>query len=147
MRQAFNRFVRLFPFRACCVLVGCLWWTSCVYVSTVVEREDMSKRERQPEQSDGKLYKVHLVDGSMVLFKEGLEVREGALVGRGTKYDLTRTESGSVWMVPRDSVMLVLSYQEEAQTLQSVSMNLAFVLAFSALFIALLAPVLSKMHG
>lgn len=148
MRLVLNRLGKVFLIRTCCVLVGCLLLTSCVkYVSTVVNREDLGRLEKLPAESRGKACKVHLVDGSMVLFREGFELKDSALVGIGTKYDLTRTKSGSVWMVPRDSVASVLCYRQDSQTLQSIMMSFAVFDAFGVVLLVLLLQAASEMHG
>jgi hypothetical protein len=128
-------------------MFACLLWMSCIHVSTIVQREDVERLEGSPAEFHGEPYKVHLVDGSMVLFADGFEVKDRALVGKGMKYNLPRTDSSAVWMVPRDSIALVLRYREESQALQSVAMSLSVVIAFSALLGVLLSLGLSGIHG
>lgn len=55
--------------------------------------------------------RAFLADGSVVVFLEGVRVLPGRLGGRGTRYDLTRTSSVPVNVLPLDSVVGIQSFE------------------------------------
>lgn len=54
--------------------------------------------------------KVHLLDGSTVLFPEGAEIGVDRLTGSGERYDIRLSPMGSVSGVARDSVRALESF-------------------------------------
>ena len=57
--------------------------------------------------------KVHLIDGSTVLYRNGVDIRDGTLTGPGTRYGLTLTDSADARAVPLDSVAAMESFTGE----------------------------------
>jgi len=57
--------------------------------------------------------KAHLIDGSTVLFRKGLEVSRDSAWGSGMRYGLTLRDSAPVDKLPLDSVVGMESYRTE----------------------------------
>ena len=60
--------------------------------------------------------KVHLNDGSIVVFKDGIKVVDGQVTGDGRKYDLTLDSSVRISAIALDDVAAMESYQTPIQT-------------------------------
>jgi hypothetical protein len=60
--------------------------------------------------------KVHLVDGSTVMFPQGMTVDNGRVKGHGFKYDLTLQESTPVTEIDLEDVAAMESYQDAVNT-------------------------------
>jgi hypothetical protein len=60
--------------------------------------------------------KVHLTDGSTVVFEKGIAVADGQVTGDGRKYDLTLDTSVRVSSIALDEVAAMESYQTPIQT-------------------------------
>jgi hypothetical protein len=84
----------------------------CRYTRTIVEYQghpelDVTEREvKHPA-------KVHLHDGSVVLFPGGFTLQGDRLQGAGTRWDLTRTSASLVSRVPLDSVAGIEYYRDK----------------------------------
>jgi hypothetical protein len=84
----------------------------CRYTRTAVEYRDHTALDvavrdvKHPS-------KVHLHDGSVVLFPEGFTLQGEFLKGTGTRWDLTRTSAMLVSRVPLESVAGVEYYRDE----------------------------------
>lgn len=68
--------------------------------------------------------KVHLLDGSTVLFPEGAEIEVDRLTGRGERYDIRLSPMGSVSGVARDSVAALESFDVLIDADRTVKYNL-----------------------
>jgi hypothetical protein len=60
--------------------------------------------------------KVHLVDGSTVMFPEGMRVDAGRVKGHGFKYDLTLQETTPVTEIDLENIAAMESYQDGVNT-------------------------------
>ncbi|MBN1560698.1 hypothetical protein JW998_10640 [candidate division KSB1 bacterium] len=60
--------------------------------------------------------KIHLADGSMIVFAEGFTMTADSIAGNGTRYDLTRERAQPVQTLARDSVMFMEYYTKKLQT-------------------------------
>jgi len=59
---------------------------------------------------------VHLVDGSVVVFRDACSLTDNMISGAGLKYDLTRKKSRVVKTVPMDSVAAIEYYDAKVET-------------------------------
>ncbi len=57
--------------------------------------------------------KAHLLDGSTVVYSNGLVIAQDTLRGQGTRYDLALRDSASVDLVPLDSVVAMETFQRK----------------------------------
>ncbi len=66
--------------------------------------------------------KAHLIDGSSVLFRRGIEISRDRVwsVGGGMWYDVTRRDSAVVAAVPMDSVVGIETYQTHVNPVQTI---------------------------
>jgi hypothetical protein len=104
----------------------------CRYTRTAVEYRghtelDVAQRDvKHPS-------KVHLHDGSVVLFPAGFTLQGDRLEGSGTRWDLTRTSASLVSPVPLESVAGIEYYRDETAvghtTLAAVAVVAAIPLA------------------
>ncbi len=89
--------------------------TSCTFIQTKVEplnKNEIQESERYIIKSSAK---VHLYDGSVVVFEKGFTVTGDTINGNGWRYNLTRRNSTSVKSVPIDSVACIEYYKKEWQ--------------------------------
>ena len=77
---------------------------SCYYVE---DRQKVDKTTLADSREVGVPTKVHLTDGSVILFSDGFTFARDTLAGRGERYSLVRGESflGNWWSIPIDSVV------------------------------------------
>ncbi len=71
--------------------------------------------------------KAHLIDGSTVVFEEGVTVAEGKVMGDGRKYDLTLDTSVRVSSIGLDDVAAMESYQTPVHAGQTAGINVVGV--------------------
>src|SRR5882762_4320265 len=64
--------------------------------------------------------KAHLIDGSTVLFRTGLEVSRDSAWGSGMRYGLTLRDSAPVAKLPLDSVVGMESYRTQVNPMRTV---------------------------
>jgi hypothetical protein len=84
--------------------------------------------------------KAQLVDGSIVIFRQGFRVHDGQLRGAGWRYDPTLRDSVSVSVVPVDSVAGAVAFKTGYDPAKSLGMSAAAgVTLFFALGIAFVA--------
>lgn len=77
--------------------------------------------------------KAHLVDGSTIVFEDGIWVREGTIWGIGEKFDLTLTSLGPVSSLPVDTVAAMESFEARVdQTSTIIGSGAATFLGVSA---------------
>lgn len=69
--------------------------------------------------------KAQLVDGSIVLFREGFRVEGREVLGTGWRYDPTLRDSVSVSGLPMDSVAGVVAFGTSYDAAKSVGMSVA----------------------
>jgi hypothetical protein len=90
------------------VALLCVSLSSCVVIS---QRVDVKRvNTRAPVTVRGAV-KAHLNDGTMVVYPHGVEVTADALVGPGTRWDLTRTVASLVERVPLSELLGMESYR------------------------------------
>ena len=84
--------------------------------------------------------KAHLIDGSTLVFEEGVTVAEGQVIGEGRKYDIILDTSVPVSAVNLNDVAAMESYQTPIQPARSAAFNVVAspILALGALFLVLL---------
>jgi len=85
--------------------------------------------------------KAHLIDGSTVVFEDGVTVAQGQVTGDGRKYDLALDTSVPVSSIALDEVAAMESYQTPVQPGETAALNVsgAPFVALGALMLLLLA--------
>jgi hypothetical protein len=85
--------------------------------------------------------KAHLIDGSTVVFQDGVTVAQGQVTGDGRKYDLALDTSVPVSSIALDEVAAMESYQTPVQPGETAALNVsgAPFVALGALMLLLLA--------
>jgi hypothetical protein len=98
-----------------CAILFFVLLTSCIFKPTKVEflskdeiKENVTFVIKLPT-------KIHLYDGSVIVFKEGFEATRDMVVGWGMKYNLTRSDSSMVQRVLMDSVAFLEYYKKNVQ--------------------------------
>jgi len=81
--------------------------------------------------------KAHLVDGSTVVFPNGVTVEQGVVRGDGRRYGLTLGEATSVSEVPVEQVAALESYQTPVSAGASVGASIGLIIGGAALGTAL----------
>jgi hypothetical protein len=85
-------------------------------------------------------FKVHLLDGSTVLFPEGAEIGVDRLTGSGERYDIRLSPMGSLSGVARDSVTALESFDVLIDPDRTVKYNLLpGLISIAAVTIAVLS--------
>ncbi|HYO47824.1 MAG TPA: hypothetical protein VEY33_14165, partial [Gemmatimonadota bacterium] len=69
--------------------------------------------------------RVHLADGSVVVYPKGFALERDTIVGEGSRYGLALEGKGVVMRLPVDSVAAMESYRVETNTGRSVGYSLA----------------------
>lgn len=67
--------------------------------------------------------KAHLPDGSTVVFREGVLIAGGRLIGAGTRYDLTLVNATAVAELPLDSVVGLESFRTVENVPASIALS------------------------
>ena len=101
-------------------LLSLLLLTSCAIRDLEVTPVDTASTEPVTVSSP---VKVHLTDGSTVVFEKGITVADGQVAGDGRKYDLTLDTSVRVSSIALDDVAAMESYQTPLQTGETVAAN------------------------
>jgi len=91
---------------AAVLLVVC----SCAFVSRTPRLVPRLEQDGLPVANSPA--RVHMLDGSVVVYSSGLSVGHGAILGRGVRYDLLRQNSMPVTTIPLESVVGVESYDK-----------------------------------
>lgn len=100
------------------LLTLCL--VSCVFVSRRVDITSISTREPVTVRSP---VKAHLNDGSTVVYVKGVTVTADALIGRGHRYDLSRSASITVDRVPLSDVLGMESFRTRVNATESILLS------------------------
>ncbi|HVT45353.1 MAG TPA: hypothetical protein VMT00_13290 [Thermoanaerobaculia bacterium] len=98
------------------VRVRCLASLLCLVVlsSNCVVRGPVAARPVTPSVETVRVsspVKAHLVDGTTIVYANGLTIGDGRLVGYGIHYDLTLTVLGPIAEVPLDRVLALESFE------------------------------------
>ena len=101
-------------------LLSLLLLTSCAIRDLEVTPVDTASTEPVTVSSP---VKVHLTDGSTVVFEKGITVADGQVAGEGRKYDLTLDTSVRVSSIALDDVAAMENYQTPLQTGETVAAN------------------------
>lgn len=111
------------PSGAAAVLAVCL--SRCV-VSRGLKVEPLTPAGVAKEEITSPV-KVHLRDGSTVVFSKGVTVAGRRLVGRGTHYDLALGSARAVTSVPLDDVLAMENFSVDEDTFTSLALTLGLV--------------------
>jgi len=96
-------------------------------VSCFVVRKVRVDEVRAPVQDSIRVktaVKAHLLDGSTVLYSNGVSIRQGRLVGTGQRYGLRLQFAEVVQSVPLDSLVGMESYRRETDDVGTVGLSL-----------------------
>lgn len=85
---------------------------SCTYISTNVYKFDGTAQDAAIQSPT----KVHLYDGSMIVFADGFTMTETNVEGTGIRYDLSRQKKRPIQTIPKDSVAFIEYYEIKMQT-------------------------------
>lgn len=116
---------RRWPIRSPIVmLAGVLAAAACVYRSVEVEplQPDQVRSVETP-------VKVHLMDGSTIVYRFGLKMRGDTVEGRGVRFGPTLRDSASVHDVPLDSVVAMEQVRSVLDPGRTVGLTFATALA------------------
>jgi hypothetical protein len=98
------------------MLFGCLLLISCVTVRHIEITPIEAGEDTQLPIVVESPVKAHLVDGSTVMFPNGLTVADNNIKGQGFKYDITLERSEPVTEIHLDDVAAMESYQDVVNT-------------------------------
>ena len=112
-----------------CIVLLCTTNTSC-YIHTNVHSINTENIQRPKPFVINSPTKVHLTDGSLIVFEKGLQISNNALKGQGIRYDLSRQSQYPFSEVTMDSVVCLKYYKKGFQVYPSVMSNpiLVFIL-------------------
>ena len=120
------------PLFALTLLSLCFFGGSCVFLSIRPERMETSKKYTYTWCSA----RVHLHDGSVVVFPRGFRMTKGVIKGEeGVRYDLLRNRVGRVQSVSCDSVACLQVYKDKILARSAVGV-VAVPTYFFTLFVA-----------
>jgi len=104
------------------LLAGVLLLPGCFLVRKV--RVDEVRAPIQDSLLVRTAVKAHLLDGSTVLYPNGVAIHQGRLAGAGQRYGLRLQFSEVVQSVPLDSLVGMESYRKETDAVGTVGLNL-----------------------
>jgi len=120
---------------------------SCTsYTSTIIKSSDRENLLKEQTTDITIPAKVHLPDGSMIFFEKGFKVSNDMLIGRGVKYNITRSYFSSVKQVQIDSIVYVQYYEENAQKSQNLALTTSSILVSIGAFWAAIYKALGSIH-
>lgn len=99
--------------RLSCALIALLLLSSCIVHRLEVTPVPLSAPQPTVVETP---VKAHLKDGATIVYKDGLEVRDGTIFGAGMRYDLGLQNATSVSEVSVDAVAAMESYQTPVST-------------------------------
>lgn len=114
--------------------------SACVFIFRSGEIEEVPADAVRVQEVESPV-RAFLLDGSVVVFPEGLSVREDVLVGSGRRHDLAREPMGPVDSIPLDSVVGMEAFRGETDVATSVVASV-FASAGAAVGTTLLAKAL-----
>jgi hypothetical protein len=126
------------PRRGSVLLIVALSAAACVVKSITVHEIPASGLEESPGGVVASPVKLHLLDGSTVVYADGITLAGRLVEGRGVRYDLTLTPTGQVSILPLDSVAAMESYRAVVRPVETTLLS-ALGVAASAGGAALLA--------
>ena len=101
----------------CCILLVCAATTACIITQTHVKPLDKQKVAESKNFFIGSPTKAHLIDGAVVVYAKGFELRDDILIGSGVRWDLTRNFGAMASQVPLDSVAFLEYYSKRFEGL------------------------------
>jgi hypothetical protein len=114
---------------------------TCMFKKTDVDVVDKDLKGALKEYVVKSPAKLHLHDGGVILYDDGFKVRQDNILGRGERYDLTRSTRTLVSSVPVDEVAFVEHYDRKnrpvVSTLTTIAATAAGTVGTIALFKAI----------
>ena len=112
-----HRAYRLLLLRALLLFAGAISVDACIIFHGVnvepIRRSTDSVTVRSPA-------KAHLLDGSTVVFRGGVTIVRGAVLGAGVRYDLALRNSAAIQSVPLDSVVGMESFRDYVRPAETI---------------------------
>ncbi|MFB3100487.1 MAG: hypothetical protein ACE1ZM_03480 [Gammaproteobacteria bacterium] len=90
--------------------------STCSFISTGVESLDYDKARKSGKFVIHNSTKVHLYDGSVVVYENGFEMNNEVIKGKGIRHDLTRQNVTFLELLPVDSVASIEYYEKNQET-------------------------------
>ncbi len=92
---------------------------SLTFQSCVFRRVTVDSVPTRPPVAVTTPVKAHLKDGSTIVYAKGVRVESDALVGAGTRYDLTLSHPEAVSHVPLESVVAMETFRQQLKPAES----------------------------
>lgn len=114
------------------VCLACFAFSSCIYMHTHIRSMNTARVQQSRTLTMKRIAKMHLTDGSMVIFEKGFDYQDGIFVGSGIQYDLTRENSHAVSEIPIENVKSITYYERKLQPYPLIfsTLNLLFVFVY-----------------
>jgi hypothetical protein len=110
----------------------CIAFSSCIYMPTHIRSMNTARVQQSKTLTMKRIAKMHLTDGSVVIFEKGFEYQNGVFTGSGMQYDLTRENSHAVSEISIESVKSITYYERKLQPFPLIfsTLNLLFVFIY-----------------
>jgi len=105
--------------RVVTIVLSALLIAGCMFYRTDIQQTDPTKMRTDKPVVIRSPTKAHLKDGSVALFDKGFTLTNGALVGEGQQYDLTRSQRTLITSLPMESVAILEYYDKKLRPLES----------------------------
>ena len=110
-RRCIRRLV--FPRRSVATVVGVVFLAASTSACAVVHRVKHESVPLTGSQVIGLPVKAHLLDGSTIVYRDGVTIRSGRVGGIGTRYDIRLDSVGTVQGIALDSVAAMESFASD----------------------------------
>ena len=107
--------------------------SSCIYKHTALKTIDMPSVQKSINLSVRKISKIHLDDGSMILFEQGFQIKNGKIIGSGKKYNLSRQDHITVSEIQMSDVKSIIYYEKKFQLFPLIFALPSFLLSYLAI--------------
>jgi hypothetical protein len=118
--------------------------SACFIVRTVTVSEVDGRADSVQVRSP---VKAHLLDGTTVVYRNGVLIRRGRLTGQGTRYDLTLGNPAAVTDLPLDSVVGLESFRSSVDAGATVGVSLLATAAAVGATVAIACAIDPKCFG
>lgn len=95
----------------CITISICFCFVSCVYIYTEIKPGHIAQLKLMEPRQVKVSTKVHLVDGSLIIFKKGFIVLNDSLKGEGMKYNFTRGQNHRIYGESFDNIVRLDYYK------------------------------------
>lgn len=119
----------------------------CVFIFRGVHTEQIPTIPASARTSISTPVKVHLIDGSTVVYRNGLDIRDQTLTGPGIRYGLNLADSADVRLIPLDSVAAMESFTGETDAGKTLLVSALATAALIEVFFATSHPDRGPLSG